>query len=220
MKTIHLIAIAGLMALATSCDPEQYCHNRNEGNVELLSAHKKTIPYKEGDGCDFIDKNGKVVRFVMTKKENNWVQRDIEVFGGYVDCSDYYMFEEDVITLKSESAGLEISEINFIRTIDYTKHEPSYSSPLRWDNNVCQVRLFLGQVTYYWNPNFRFKCNQDGAFITDSSSTFFHKTMKIGNQEYEDVVENRNGKDVLFYNQTYGILKVTQGKTDILTINR
>ena len=210
MKTIHLIAIAGLMVLATSCNTDEwYCHSRNEGKVELLSVHKKSIPYQEGNVSSFTDNNGHIVQFSVTAK-NNWKQENAEAID-HISCSDYFLFEEDVITLKAESDNMRISQINICRTVHTYRNN---NAELKWDSNICGI-----YVEFVGLNKFMFKYNQDGYFLTEEA-TSFHKTMKIGDQIYDDVVENRNGNDVLFYNQTYGILKVTQSGKDVLTINR
>ncbi len=210
MKTINLIILSGLMILTSSC-MEWYCHNRNEGNVELLPAHKKSVPYKKGDVCDFVDKNGQIVRFVVAEKKNNWKQKNEDHDGGgFIDCSDYFLFEEDIITLRSESNNSEISEIHLSSSID-NEYDDNWN--LRWDNNICRTDIkFLYSNNWY---NFRFRYNQNGEILINDKK-FFYETMEINNKIYRNVVEN-NG---LFYNSTYGILKISQGKTDILTINR
>lgn len=209
MKTIRLIiAVAGLMLLTTSC--EWYCHNRNEGNIEMLPAHKSSVPYKDGDTCSFIDKAGNIVRFVVTKR-NNWSQKREQEGGGFVECSDYFLFEEDVITLTPVLSHPELSEIN-LRVSIMRYYGDGWR--LRWDNNVCRIEIFLGSIGYYPCSD-KIRCSQDGVFLTDEG-VVLHETMKINNKIYEQVIEH-NG---VFYNQAYGILKVTQSKKDILTINR
>ena len=210
MKTIKLILLSGLMMLTSSC-MDWYCHNRNDGNVELLPVHKKSVPYKKGDVCNFVDKSGQIVRFVVAEKKNNWKQENEDHSGGgFIDCSDYFLFEEDLITLRPEPNNSEISEISLCLSID-NEYDDNWN--LRWDNNICRTDIKILYSNNWYN--FRFRYNQNGEFLIDDK-VIFHKTMAINNKIYEDVVEN-NG---MFYNQTFGILKVTQGKIDILTINR
>lgn len=208
MKAKHLVILLGFLILPPSC----ICNNRKIGNVYLLPAHQESIPYKKGDICSYIDKKGNTIRFFATKQKHNKMQVNVQEGGA---CSDYFVFEEEVITLKSELNNSEIGEINLINSIDY---EYDNNWQLQFDNNISRLFIFLGSINNY--PHFKLKCNQDGKFLTNHE-TFFYKTIEINNKIYGDVIEHRlDDKNSVFYNHVYGILKLTQSGEDILIINR
>lgn len=204
MKTHHLIVIAELMVLASSC-----C-NVKEGNLEFSKEQKQWAPYKKNATCGFMNDKGVVVNLTVTEKKTDWRQADV-VDG--VMCGDYILVEQEWITLSNpDNLKFELcAEMNY--WYNTTGRE------VEWDNKCC---LWV----YFWRSSdqnyktFRYLLDKSGNFVTDNESTFFHESMEIGGKTYNNVVENRSDKDVLFYNKAQGVLKLEENGKDVLIINR
>lgn len=210
MKTIHLIiAVAGLMILSNSC----MC-GCEEGRLSFNESQRGLIPYHKNEVCSFINSEIKwsdqSMDFTVVEQYNDW--HVVDVTEG-VMCTTDYMIEEDIATLSDPMGTIRIR----LRTIMNWSYTDNWQ--LKW-NNTCRI-----EVTF-WRPRdqdwkeFWIPCDQNGNFVSDGAFTFFHQTMEIGNNIYKDVVERRSGKSVLFYNKTYGILKLVENGKDYLTINR
>ena len=206
MKTIHLIAIAGLMALATSCNHI----DKEEGRLLLSEARKQLVPYRKGANCDFINNMGRLVKFTVSDRQIIWPGADVFEDAAF---SNYFLIEREVITLTAEWNNFEIRLCN--------EMNQSYTGnwELCWDN-TSTLSIYLSNPLRSENKYFLLPCDKNGKFATDGTATLFHETVEINNSIYTDVIESRSGKDVLFYNQTYGILKVIADGKDYLIINR
>ncbi len=204
MKSPHLTTITGIMLLASSC-----C-NVKEGNLGFSQAQKQMTPYKKNRTCRFTDNKGAAINFTVVEKKKDW--RRADVAEGAM-CGDYVLIEQSFITLSSKSGDW---KIDLYAEMNWTYND---SWILEWDRTCTQRISFWRSIDQNFK-NFRFRCDRDGRFAIDNTSTFLHENMAIGGRTYDNVVENRSGEDVLFYNKAYGVLKLVENGKDILTINR
>lgn len=209
MKPIHLItAVAGLMFLSTSC----MC-GYEEGRLYLNTSQRGVIPYQKNEVIGFINNKietaGNGIDFTVVERTTDWLIADAHES---TMCSNIYKIEQDITTL-SDSRGEIIIRLYAMMNHSYIDHWL-----LTWDNTCTLYVVIQLTQTDKWKT-FVIPCNQNGDFTIDSISTFLHKTMKLGNVVYNDVLEKRDGKDVLFYNKVYGVLKLVENGKDFLTIN-
>ena len=203
MKTKHLIAIIGIMLLASSCICDKVVDS-----VCFNEAQRQIVSYQKNETysfiCEEIKKKEEV--FTVIDRKTDW-----QGVGCYdAMCDNYYKFEREFIVLSGKS--MYIGLYMFMNWSDY-------ELMLKWDYS-CTLHVLFRPAQAEKNKDFWILCDQNGDFIIDNTSTFLHKTMEIGNNVYYDVLEKRNGKDVLFYNKTYGVLKLVENGKDYLTINR
>lgn len=202
MKKIHWIILMTLMALFTSC-----CLHREKARVKLTHEQKQWWPpYQKDSVVSFIDERGHPIDFTVIAIEKEWVEMDID-YGAM--CSDYALFENKIITLKSTSDDCKLIVKIWPWISDFDKNGRNV---LTWDGSGILEIIYScpGEYRSIW-----IHVDKDGALSTDEDS-FLHKSLDFNNHVYHDVIEMKcnypyNDQEIsieLLYNKDYGIIRL------------
>jgi len=212
MKIKFLITLTLLVVSVSSCDA---CEEKELGRCDLTEPQKQLIPYEKGQVYSFIDSRGLSIDLTVIRSEQTWLREDID--GGNM-CTDYIMFRNKGVILKSEPNNIEIS-LGISAGGCFS------------ENAVGRLGIDIG-IYNNRRCGYNLYSDAEGNFLTDNSFyvTEIHKSVEINGNVYFDVVEQKYtladegiSKPYriflqLFYNKTYGILQINRDGENFLTI--
>ena len=202
MKTKKIILLVLFAVLATSCGGKEIMR------CDFTEAEKQLIPYKKGQVYSFIDGAGQTINVPVIRTETRWPESRDETE------HDYYTFRSDIIELNSEQDNLNIH--------------------FRFDANDCFLGRGYNEIVFsvvHLDKTcvFTLRSNAEGILVGDTYkrieiNTSFRESVEINGKVYYDVIEqnfvtNAGVSSQLFYNKTYGILRVSRDGETFLTIN-
>ena len=196
MKSKILIILILNAVLASSCIWSEHHYD------QLTEAQKQAIPYKLGQVISFIDSLGITFDATVTKDTTYWSCVEDFYYKGYI--------QNKVVRLKSDSVNFDVELYAY---------------------GICRCYETFGISIVINGSSFFDLCfDTKGRFYPTNGyySQNIYSNLEINNIFYYDVAESINYYDEnnikckfnsIFYNKTYGILKIEDKDKVLFTIN-
>lgn len=205
-----LLSLILTIFIFTNCEGKELCRSN------LTDAQKLLIPYELGQTLSYIDNNGQIIDFIVTKNELALNKDDQD---GRLD-GDYYSYQRKTIELKSDANNLKI----LVQLFANSCYPKEHSGQLRINTNIKWKNYLSSRLAFYS------KHDENAVFYTDKE-IIFHENIVIKNMLFHDVLEQTgtfslldgvggefNFSKQLFYNKTYGILQINIDNENYLTL--